>query len=324
MKVKPIFFLATVCFFSLFGCKDASKLESVIANIPLDLEVERFDRKFAEADVKAIPQLKRSYPYLFPEQYPDSLWVAKKNDTIQKELFNEVHVVFGDFETETADIASLFKHITYYFPNFKVPKVVTLTSDVEYESRIILTDTLLLIGLDNYLGADHRFYRSFSAYIAQQLDKRYLTSDIAGAFAKAVNAYPKNRTFLSKMLYYGKELYLKDLLLPQTETYQRINFTEEEYAWAVANESQIWRYFIERELLYSTETKLEKRFLDPAPFSKFGLEEIDNESPGRIGRFMGWQIVRSYMEKNPDTPLVELLDLPADELFKKSNYKPKK
>ena len=64
------------------------------------------------------------------------------------------------------------------------------------------------------------------------------------------------------------------------------------------------------------------RFLDPAPFSKFRLE-LDNESPGRLGRYMGWQIVRAFMEKNDVSPQ-DMFNVPADMIFKKANYKPKK
>ena len=92
--------------------------------------------------------------------------------------------------------------------------------------------------------------------------------------------------------------------------------------WAQENEEEIWRYFIEEELLYSTDAKLPTRFIVDAPFSKFYLE-IDNESPGRIGQFIGWQIVRAYMENN-DTSLSELMTLNPEALFRQSKYKPKK
>ena len=148
-------------------------------------------------------------------------------------------------------------------------------------------------------------------------------ADVASAFAKAVNRYPRNRTFLSRMVYHGKELYLKEMLLPGLSEAAIIGYETDEMEWAAANEAQMWRYFIERELLYSTESGLDRRFLDPAPFSKFQLE-LDTESPGRLGRYIGWQIVRSFAKNRPEVPLTKLLVLPADELFKEANYKPKK
>lgn len=306
----------------LNGCRQTDKTAEEISNTQIDLSIHRFDREFAAASSESIPGLKSKYPYLFPSQFPDSIWIAKLTDTIQVELSDEVEKAFGNFEEETNDLESLFQHITYYFPKYKTPKVVTVTSDVRYNDRVILTDTLLLLGLDNYLGSDHHFYRSIQRYIAAGLDKQYLTSDVASAFAKKALKYPRNRSFLSRMVYYGKELYLKDKVLPSISDAQKIGYTVEEIEWAKNNEEQIWRYFVEKELLYSTDAKLDQRFLDPSPFSKFQLE-LDSESPGRLGRYMGWQIVKAFMEKSNIT-LQQLLSLPADEIFKKSNYKPRK
>ncbi len=306
----------------LSGCKQTDKTSKEISNIQIDLDIYRFDREFAATSPEGIPNLKSKYPYLFPSQFPDSIWIAKLTDTIQVELSDEVEKAFGNFEAESNDLESLFQHVTYYFPKFRTPKVVTVTSDVRYNDRVILADTLLILGLDNYLGADHHFYKSIQRYIAAGLDKQYLTSDVASAVAKKVLKYPRNRSFLSRMVYYGKELYIKDKVLPSITDAQKIGYTAEKMEWAINNEEQIWRYFVEKELLYSTDAKLDRRFLDPAPFSKFQLE-LDSESPGRLGRYMGWQIVKAFMEKNNLT-LQQLLNLPADEIFKKSNYKPRK
>ena len=124
------------------------------------------------------------------------------------------------------------------------------------------------------------------------------------------------------MVYYGKELYLKDIWLSNVSDAEKIGYTEEEMQWANDNEEDMWRYFIEKELLYKTDPKLAPRFIFNAPFSKFYLE-IDNESPGMVGRYIGWQIVRSYMENNTVT-VPQLLIKNADEIFKNSKYKPKK
>lgn len=304
------------------GCTDSNKVEGEIDKMEMDLKIARFDREFAKAEPLDIPILKKAYPYLFPSQYTDSVWVAKLQDPLQVELLSEVDAAFTDFSEEKDDLSLLFKHIKYYFPDYALPKVVTVTSDVSYNSRIIMTDSLLLIGLDNYLGPEHKFYESFPKYIAAGLDKQYLVSDVASAFAKQVVPKPKDRNFLAQMVYYGKELVVKDKLAPFISDAQKINYSEEQLAWAETHEEQIWRSFIESEYLYSTDKKLAQRFLDPAPFSKFGLD-LDNASPGRVGRFVGWQIVRAFMERN-GVSLQQMLPLSAEEIFKKSNYKPKK
>ena len=125
-----------------------------------------------------------------------------------------------------------------------------------------------------------------------------------------------------EMIYYGKQLYLKDELLPKYNDAEKIGYLPEQITWCQENESYIWRYFIEKELSYSTDSKLPNRFTNMAPFSKFYLE-IDNESPGRVGQWIGWQIVRSFMQNNK-VSMQEMIKMDAKELFEKSKYKPKK
>ena len=124
------------------------------------------------------------------------------------------------------------------------------------------------------------------------------------------------------MIHEGKKMYLLDLYLPTISDKLKIGYLEQKLDWAITNEEDIWKYFIERKLLFSTDTKLNKRFLDRAPFSKFYLED-DNQSPGIIGVWLGWQIVRSYMQNN-DVSLQQLLKINELDLYKKSKYKPRK
>ncbi|MFS4494874.1 gliding motility lipoprotein GldB [Maribacter sp. 2308TA10-17] len=317
---RPIF-IVLIMALVIFGCNDTDKIEAEIAKIPVKVDVSRFDREFAKAKSEDLPELKSTYPYLFPNQYPDSVWEAKLKDTIQIELFDEVGKSFPDFEEETQDLTALFQHIKYYYPEFKVPKVITLTSEVQYNSRVILADTLLLLGLDNYLGADHKFYVGIQEYISAELDRKFMISDVADNFARKVVPRLSDRTFLADMIYYGKILYIKDKLLPNADDVIKMGYSKDQLDWAAANEEPIWRNFIEQEHLYSTDLNLRQRFIDPAPFSKFGLE-LDNESPGRLGQYIGWQIVRAFMDKNEIT-LQQLVNISAEEIFKKANYKPR-
>ena len=304
------------------GCDETNKVEDEIAKIPLELTIVRFDKEFDNASPQNLGVLKEKYPYLFPTQYPDSVWYAKMNDSLQKVLRAAVRSEFSEFGEEEAELTSLYKHVAYYFKGYKIPKVFTVTNDVVYQDRIMATDSILFISLDNYLGADHEFYGSFPRYIAEGLHKDLLISDVASAVGNTVTPRPKDRSFLAQMVYYGKILYIKDKIIPFETDAVKIGYSEEQLAWVRANEEPIWRNFIENEYLYSTDNKLASRFLDPAPFSKFGLE-LDNESPGRTGRYIGWEIVRAFMEKN-DVSLEQMLKLSAEELFKDSNYKPKK
>ena len=318
MKYCVLFFLGML----LFSCNNDNKVEKEIEKIPMNVEIIRFDKEFANATPKNLPKLKGEFPAFFPSQYNDSIWIEKLNDTLQNQLENEVIKTFPEDETLEEVLVPLFQHIKYYFPKFTTPLVVTTTSDVDYRNKVILADSLLVIGLDNYLGSEHRFYEGIDKYISKEMKPSQIGPDVAEVYARQYIKPPNKTSFLGQIVYYGKQLYLKDIWFPDISDAEKIGYTEEEFQWAEENEEYMWRYFVEKELLYSTDPKLGARFISPAPFSKFYLE-IDNESPGMLGRYLGWKIVRAYMENN-ETTVQQLMVADADEIFTNSKYKPKK
>lgn len=305
------------------SCKKDSGLEAEIAKINTDIKVERFELLYKKADSDSFAELKKDYPFMFPRKYTDSFWLARKTDTLQMELLAEVEKAFPDFQNEALEIESLFNHLKYYFPQFHVPRAITVTNDVDYRNSVIVTDSIALIALDSYLGSDHKFYQGIPKYIRANLKKEQIVVDLASAYAEEMIFHPNRKTLLDEMVYYGKQLYFKDAVIPFKTDAEKIAYTEAELDWAKANESYIWRYFVERELLFSTDTKLPARFINPAPFSKFYLEEIDTDSPGRLGRYIGWQIVRAYMENN-QVSLNDMLMKSTEDIFNNSKFKPRK
>jgi gliding motility-associated lipoprotein GldB len=238
-------------------------------------------------------------------------------------LYTEVQNKFSDFNPYKKQLVDVLKRIKYNFPKVQVPKkVYTIISEMDYTNKVIYADSLMIISLEMYLGKEHKFYQ-FPNYIKQNFEPRQLLPDVVESFARRQVMPARENNFLSAMIYAGKSLYLKDVLLDEEYTdEEKMGYTLEQLKWCEENEDYIWRYFIEGQLLYNDDQKLIPRFVSPAPFSKFYLE-IDNESPGRVGAWIGWQIVRSYM-KNNEVSLPQLMKTPAKEIFEKSNYKPKK
>ena len=305
----------------LSSCDKKNKIEKEVEEIPVTIKVERFDKIFYESPVENLQNVKNKYPYFFPAQTPDSVWVNKIKNPLYRELYSEVQKKYSNFEKVNSDLESLFQHIKYYFPNTKTPKVVTLISEMDYQNKAIYTDSLVLISLDLYLGKNHKFYE-FPEYLKQNFEQNQIMPDIVTSFSVTKIPFGNNRSFLSQMVYAGKQLYLKDVLLPETSDAEKMGYTQEQITWCQENESYMWRYFMQEQLLYSTDSKLSTRFINTAPFSKFYLE-IDNESPGRVGTWVGWQIVRSFMNNN-DVNLQQLLQMDPIEIFQNSKYKPKK
>ncbi|MDR6302083.1 gliding motility lipoprotein GldB [Mesonia maritima] len=305
------------------ACKNENKVEEEISKIPVSFEVERFEEEFAAVSPENLSGLKAEYPFLFPQRFPDSLWLQKKEDTIQQALNREVKKAYSNFEEEKESLTNLFQHLKFYFPEFKTPRVITITSEVDYTNKIVLADSLLLIALDNYLGEEHEFYTGIPAYIRADFREEQIVPDIAFKYAQQFVSENNSRSLLSKMIHYGKILYLSKKLLPSVSNEEIMSYTKEEWNWAQQNEEQVWRFFIENELLYDTNPGLDKRFINVAPFTKFGLQ-LDNQSPPQLGQYIGWQIVKQFADKNPEVSLQKLLQLDAETIFEESNYKPKR
>ncbi len=315
--------LLVLVVFLIISCKKESSIESEIAKINMDISVERFDQFFGNANESELPNLKKAYPFMFAEKYTDSFWIEKLNDTIHQELTSELQKAYPkDIQIEE-EIELLLNHLKYYFPAFHPPRVITYSSNVDYRNKVIITDTIALIALDTYLGKDHHFYDGIQKFIKKNFEPSQITVDMAGEYAKKYIFQPQRKSLLDEMIYFGKQLYFKDIMLPNKTEAERIAYTADELKWAQANEQYIWRYFIERELLFSTDSKLPNRFINPAPFTKFYLEEIDTNSPGRLGQYMGWQIVKAYMNNN-ETPFETMLKMKSDDIFNNSKFKPKK
>ena len=319
--MKKISFVLIVLILIFYACQDSKKVNSDVQEIEIELNIIRFDSIFAKAQPKDLKVLKLNYPFMFENKIPDSLWVLKMKDTLQQEIHDEVSKVFPNFTEHKTDITLFFKHLKYYFPNEKLPKIITLAEYVDYKSKVILNDDMLFISLDNYLGKDHRFYNGFQDYIAEKQIKEQILPDIAEQYAEKYIDFPNHRNFLNQIIYHGKKLYFKEKLLPLVENHHIIGYTEDDYQWAKQQEYMVWQYFIEQDILYSSQADLKRRFLQPGPFSKFYLE-IDSETPARLGQYIGWQIVKAYAKKNSDKNLLEIINTDAQELFNQSKYKP--
>jgi len=322
MKCKYLIRLLLPVFF--LSCKPKDKLDVDVSNISANVSVKRFEKIFYTAEPKDLQKIKKEFRIFFPHDI-DSIWIAKMKDTLEQKLFHATMKEYADFSSEKEKLKNLFKHVKYYYPKFKEPLVITVMTNISYDQRVIYQNDTLYLSLDVFLGKDNPFYKKYldyPKYIINSFEKNQLIVNAAKEIARKVQILQPNRSFVEKMIQHGKLLYTTKAFLPSVKEETIMDYTDDKYQWSKVNEKMIWTYFIEKNLLYSTDSKLEQRFLAVAPFSKFYLD-IDNETPGRIGEWTGLQIVKSYM-KNNDVSLQEMLKTPNQIIFKKSKYKPKR
>jgi uncharacterized protein YjaZ len=73
-------------------------------------------------------------------------------------------------------------------------------------------------------------------------------------------------------------------------------------------------------LLYSTDPIAKQKFIIDAPFTSF----FGNDSPPRLGCWIGYQIVDKLMQDNKSITLPELMnDYDSQKILKRSGFKPK-
>ena len=310
---KVLFFLIPFFFIT---CNDSN-------NQHIEIEIERFEEIFSASDINSLTKVKKDFPFLFPSQFEDQIWVNRLSDTIQNEIFKQVKLSFSDFSVQKNSIQVFYDNYLKYNREYNIPRIITLTTDVNYRKKIILSDSLLLIGLDNYLGKNHFFYSSFPEYLRSTFDKENIVIDIAKEYARSsvYNEKLDNYTFIEKIINQGKILYFSSSMLPETQPSKIIGYSNEDYAWALSNEKDIWLNFIENKHLFSSDYNLETRFIKLAPFSKFYLS-IDNQSPSMIGKYIGWQIVKSFMNTNNSSNLKDLIQAKPMYIYNNSKYKP--
>jgi gliding motility-associated lipoprotein GldB len=309
---------------AITSCNTASTKDVVVENVKVESSFFPFHEDFAQAGPNDLATLKAKYPNILSSRVPDSVWLARLSgkDTIQNLLEDAIAEKKFDLKKIESQVVDIMKHVKYYFPEFQETPVYTVISDVDYQNRIYVGENELIISIDTYLGKDHELYQGISAYQREHLNPGQIPADVAMAYAKLFVDPSMDRTFLGSMIYHGKLHYLQSLFAPQAAGAELFEYKPVKYDYMVENESEVWRYFVDRDLLYSTDNKLLPRFILAAPFSKFYLE-VDQETPGGAARYIGYRIVESYMQYNEQTTLDQLINMDADVLFNKSKYKPK-
>lgn len=317
-------FLCFLCVTMLVvSCKKNDKIVKDAEEIPLTIEVDRYDKAFFESKPQDLPMLKAKYPDFFPPGIDEKYLAEKMVHPMWRQLYQEVEKRYNNFDAQKTDIEKLFKYIKYYYPETKTPKVITVIQDMDPDYKVIYSrdKNVLIISLELYLGKDHKFYE-YPNYQKKTFEPTQMLPDIVESFSHYIVKPPSERDFLSQMVYAGKQMYLKDVLLPETSEEDKICYTTEELKWCDDNDVEVWKYFVEENMLYSTSSKLTQNFIAPGPFSKFGMD-TDKDTPARIGVWFGWQIVRSFMENN-NVPVQKLMLMDAKEIFQKSKFKPTK
>jgi len=309
-----------------------------ISNEKQDIEIVRFEKELFAADTiklaQSVTEISNRYPAFFDlftykviqiGGIGDSLFMdgikLYLTDTLIINVKKQVDVKFSDFSKTEKELNEAFKHYQYYFKNKPLPTIYTCISG--FNQSVFTAENIVGVSLDKYLGRDCAYYQKLNSTPQYKILNMYpekIPSDVM--FAWAVTEFEhtsKAVTLLDNMIHQGKLMYFVDAMLPDMNDSLKIGYTALQLSWCKKNEAQMWKQLIDDKMLYSNKRMDIIRYINFAPTtSGFPLE-----SPGRTGVWIGWQIVREYMEKFPETTLSDLMfNSDYQQILNQSKYYP--
>lgn len=218
-------------------------------------------------------------------------------DTATIQLYEYVVEAKAWNESTKAQLADAFARGRYYLNDFKIPQVYTCISQFEVGSFTIGAD-ILGIGLDFYLGESFPYNPSvFPDYIARTMTPEYLVPKSVHVLLDQLVGPTSGSMALDHMIRNGIVLYLKEKLLPHFDETIIHEFTEEQMAWIEENEGEIWAYLVGEDLLHETSERKYRKLVFPSPT----VPGMPDEAPGRVGNWIGYQIVLAYVKRTGAT-----------------------
>lgn len=310
-----------------------------ISGIESDVKIKRFEKDLVQY-LKEDPgagflKLRNEYGTFFnmfthqvmsipegPDATVASNLVLFATDPEIQQIYSKVDSAFENMNDVKADIDLFLRHYRFYYPEKHVPEVVTYISAFNY--AVITTDSVIGIGLDMFLGANSEFYPRLGIpkYMSSKFIREYIVpSVIKGWFQSDYEQTAVKKEFLSQMVYQGKLLYYLDAMAPSMHDTLKTGYSSAQLKWVKENETKIWSFFIEKKLLFSTDASEYAKFINDGPPSS----GFSPDAPAKLGAWIGWQIVKTYMEKNSEITLDQLLlENDALKILEQSGYKPKK
>lgn len=346
--MKQSFFILVSCSILLFSCKSHKGPD--VSGIHVSLTTERFEKDFFAIDTNdilgSLNSLHKKYAG-FIGDFSHILGLPSERDSAAKAMtlvkqflrdyrpvYDSVEKKFPNLKEEEQQIIKGLQHVKYYFPDYALPaKLISFVGpmDAFFQASTatygdaIVTDGLAT-GLQLHMGSDFSMYHSdmglelYPVYISRKFTPEYIpVNAIKNVIDDLFPDQSSGKTLIEQMVEKGKRIYLTDQLMPETPDTLKIGYTAKQLKGCNENEGLIWNYFIKNSLVYNNDPSLISNYIGDAP----NTPEFGEGAPGYIGLFVGWQIVKKYMDKHSSVSLTELMKTDPKAVFEQSGYRPK-
>ena len=341
-KILLISFLALV----FFACKKKKNIPDV-SKINVEMKLERFDRDFFAIDSNNIPEelnrLSDKYPVLTLIFLQNILGLdstsivpgVKQFLGMSGRLYDTINIVFNSTESIQKDLRKAFQFVKYYFPNYPVPSIATIAGPVDALAQSnegptpdFLAPGVLGISLQFYLGKQFSVYQDpffienvVPAYRSRRFSQEYISSDAMALVVSDLFPYQAGaKPLVEQMVEKGKRWWLLDKFLPYEPDSIKTGYTQQQLEWCEENEGLIWSTIVKNEDLNSINPATIQTYIGEGPFTQGFSQEY---SPGNIGQWLGWQIIKKFVEKNPGIKPEELMKMDPKKILEEAKYKPR-
>ena len=331
-----------IIYIALFiaGCRQNDNRPD-ISGMSLKIHANRFEKDLFAIDDNNVSEgirlMKKKYGNffnLFAYQItslgtPDSVLMIEHfrsfiSDTNFRHIYLDCEKMYGDFSKQDAEFTNAFRYYSYYFPKKKIPEVVTMISGFSYP--VVCDSVTLGVSLDMYLGPPYKFYSTLEPalpnYLRIRMDGNYMVSDAMKGWAESDYGIDETSArMVDFMISQGRLIYFLDKIIPEEQDTIKTGFSSSQLEWCRSNEKKIWSFFIDNKLLFSFDPNLMNKYVNDGPTTN----GFPKDSPGNIGKFIGWNIVKSYMSVHKEISLEQLMNEKSmQKIFDESKYKPNK
>ncbi len=298
---------------------------------PTQVEIRDYGKALFSVDTSdlqaELKRLKHDYAFFLGADLDNPYNILQVRDFVQdpflRDIYASVREVYPDYDDLEKKLSKLFDAFHEHFPDARLPQVYTYISGLHYEAPVNLVDSVLLIAIDLFMGEDALFYKRIGMprFIAQRCTPDHVLPLSASVLSYSQVQQPiQGEDLISLMINQGRLLYVASRLLPGTPEHLIIGYTPAQFQWCVSNQEKTWAFLVDKDLLFSTDVAVIGKFMRDGPFTV----SFPEESPARLGWWIGWKIVQAYMQKHPQTSIQELLNITdAHAFLQASSYKPR-
>ena len=336
---KICFFLLITLFF--YACGNKNGIPDV-SGIKVNIPIERFDQSFFSIDTNNIQSGLQNVQQKHPDFYFDfmqQILGVNGSDTsmntilITKEflsgylpIYDSLQLLYKKTDRLQKELENGFQFVKYYFPNYRIGKVILFVGPFDAPG-VAATHSGIAIGLQQYAGKDFSVYQSvpgqelFPLYISRRFSQEYISANCMKAVAEDI--FPDQsggKPLIEQMIEKGKQWFLLDKFLPTTPDSIKTGYTQQQLDWCNENEGLIWSAIVRNEDLNSLSPAVIQTYIGEGPFTQGFSQEL---SPGNLGQWIGWQIVKKFVSKNPDIKPQDVMKTDARIILEEAKYKPK-